>query len=249
MPFYKPLLAAEFIIAVPIFIMLFFISAPYGKFIKSGWGPAVRAPLAWFFMELPAVVLPAGFFIFSGQPQSMLCMLFIIIWEVHYIQRTFIYPALMNRGSHKMPILIILFSAVFNLLNGFVNGFGIFSLHNYGTPAIISLRFISGAAIFTGGFFINMRSDHILRNLRVPGESGYKIPEQGLFRYVCSPHYLGELLEWTGWAVMTWSPAGAAFMCFTAANLIPRAYSNLKWYRQTFPGYPEKRKAIIPFIL
>ena len=51
----------------------------------------------------------------------------------------------------------------------------------------------------------------ILRNLRAPGETGYKIPVGGLFRWVSSPNYFGELLEWTGWAIATWSIPGVAF--------------------------------------
>jgi len=245
---YTVMLNFEFISAVPIFILLFFITAPYGKFTKSSWGPLTKAPLAWFLMELPVVVLPLFFFIVSSHPKDPLHWVFIIIWELHYIQRTLIYPALMNKSSHRMPILILLFSAVFNIINGFTNGWGIFVLQDSGTHSLSSAKFIIGIIIFITGFIINLQSDQILRKLRAPGETGYKIPYTGLFKYVCNPNYLGEIIEWTGWAVMTWSPAGAAFLVFTIANLAPRAYSNLKWYRATFPDYPENRKAIIPFI-
>jgi len=245
---YSIFLQAEFILAVPVFILLFFISAPYGKFVKSGWGPSVKAPLAWFLMELPAVVLPLYFFITSEQTGTLLYWVFIAIWELHYIQRTFIYPAIMNKSSHRMPLTIILFSAVFNLINGYINGFGIFNLQDSGTRTLLSARFILGAAVFLAGFIINLSSDRILRNLRRPGETDYKIPQKGLFRFICSPNYLGEILEWTGWAVLTWSPAGAAFLVFTIANLAPRATANLKWYRKTFSDYPKERKAIIPFV-
>ena len=49
-----------------------------------------------------------------------------------------------------------------------------------------------------------------------------------------------------GFAIATWSLPGLAFALFTAANVAPRASSNLKWYRETFPGYPADRKALIP---
>lgn len=245
---YQILLNIEFILAVPIFILLFFISAPYGKFIKSGWGPAMRAPLAWFLMELPVVALPVIFFFTAGRPHNLLTWTFIIIWEIHYVRRTFLYPALMNKSAQSVPFLIILFSAVFNLINGYTNGYGIYCLQDFGTVSLLSWNFIAGIIIFIGGFIITITSDHILHNLRAPGETGYKIPRKGLFRWVSSPHYLGEILEWTGWAILTWSPAGAAFLVFTIANLAPRAYSNLKWYREKFPDYPANRRALIPFI-
>jgi len=41
-------------------------------------------------------------------------------------------------------------------------------------------------------------------------------------------------------------PAGLAFAVWTIANLAPRARSNHKWYRETFPDYPENRKALLP---
>jgi hypothetical protein len=49
--------------------------------------------------------------------------------------------------------------------------------------------------------------------------------------------------------VATWSVAGLSFAVFTAANLIPRAVSNHRWYLQTFSDYPKDRKAVIPFLL
>lgn len=36
------------------------------------------------------------------------------------------------------------------------------------------------------------------------------------------------------------------FFLFTAANLIPRARSNHRWYRETFAGYPARRRALSP---
>lgn len=57
------------------------------------------------------------------------------------------------------------------------------------------------------------------------------------------------IVEWTGFAVLTWSPAAAAFAFWTAANLVPRALANLRWYRRTFPDYPRSRRALVPFLL
>ena len=63
------------------------------------------------------------------------------------------------------------------------------------------------------------------------------------------PNYLGEIIEWVGWAVATWSLAGLSFAVWTAANLIPRAWQHHRWYRAEFPDYPKERKAVIPFLL
>ena len=74
--------------------------------------------------------------------------------------------------------------------------------------------------------FINPHSDNIIQNLRKPGENYYNIPYRGMFRYVSSPTYFGEITEWVGWAVMTWSGPGLIFALWTLANLAPRGRSN-----------------------
>jgi protein-S-isoprenylcysteine O-methyltransferase Ste14 len=103
-------------------------------------------------------------------------------------------------------------------------------------------------ALFAGGLTLNARSDGTLRRLKRAGD-GYRIPQGGGFRYVSSPNYLGEMIEWTGWAIATWSLAGTAFALYTIANLGPRAVANHRWYRSTFPDYPPERRALLPFVL
>jgi len=96
---------------------------------------------------------------------------------------------------------------------------------------------------------INQLSDNILLNLRKTPGNGYKIPYGGLFRWVSCPNFFGEIIEWSGFALMIWSPAGLAFAVWTAANLIPRALDHHKWYRENFPDYPQERKAVFPCLL
>jgi protein-S-isoprenylcysteine O-methyltransferase Ste14 len=103
--------------------------------------------------------------------------------------------------------------------------------------------------VFFLGWTANRHADLVLLRLRDDGESGYRIPHGGLYRLVSCPNYLGEMLQWTGWAIATWSLAGMAFAIFTIANLLPRALSNHRWYRQQFEDYPVERRAIIPYLL
>lgn len=100
--------------------------------------------------------------------------------------------------------------------------------------------------LFITGYIINRQADLTLHRLREPGNGGYGIPNGGLYRWVSSPNYLGEIIIWTVWAVATWSPAGAAFATWTASNLIPRARSHHRWYRQRFVEYPKNRRALFP---
>lgn len=133
-------------------------------------------------------------------------------------------------------------------MNPFINGFYLFSIAEYSENWIFSLRFSAGIAIFITGFIINVQSDYILRNLRRENGEGYTVPSGGMFRFVTSPNYLGEILEWTGWAIFTWSVPGLVFMLFTIANLLPRAKAHHDWYKKNFKDYPENRKTLIPFV-
>ncbi|MBT4969756.1 MAG: hypothetical protein HOM80_12185, partial [Bacteroidetes bacterium] len=77
----------------------------------------------------------------------------------------------------------------------------------------------------------------------------YSIPFGKLFNYVSCPNHLGEIIEWAGFAVMTWSLPGLAFFIWTIINLLPRSLAHHKWYNKEFDNYPENRKAVIPFII
>ena len=104
-------------------------------------------------------------------------------------------------------------------------------------------------AVAVAGWLINFQADTILINLRRDGSTGYKVPHGGLFRYVSSANYFGEIVLWCGWALMSFTPAGLSFAVFTIANLLPRALSHHRWYVEHFADYPRERRAIIPGIL
>jgi steroid 5-alpha reductase family enzyme len=143
-----------------------------------------------------------------------------------------------------------MFMAVFfNVINGYINGryLGVFA-GRYGTEWFGDPRFIAGAALFVAGFVVNFHSDHILRKLRKGEETGYRIPEGGFFSLVTGANYFGEIVEWFGWACMTWSLPGLAFAFWAACNLIPRARSHHRWYLEKFPDYPKRRRVIFPYL-
>ena len=141
----------------------------------------------------------------------------------------------------------------FNLLNALMQGGWIFYLAPDGryTPDwLADPRFIIGTAVFFAGMGINWHSDRIIRHLRRPGDRNHYLPRGGMFRYVASANYLGELIEWCGFALLTWSLPGAVFALWTAANLIPRAAATHRRYTELFgEEYTrERRKRIIPFV-
>jgi len=228
---------------------IFFIPVPYGRHNRPGWGPQIKAYLGWFLMESPSFYVFAVVFIVSPHKTSAAAWVFLGLWETHYIQRSMVYPFLMRGKAKTMPLVIILMAVVFTSLNGYLNSRWLFKFSGgYGPAWLKDPRFIAGAALFLGGLAINLQSDYLLRHLRRPDETDYKIPRGGLFRYVSCANYSGEIVEWFGWALATWSLAGLAFAVWTVANLAPRAFSHHRWYRRHFPDYPQNRKALIPFI-
>jgi len=227
-------------------ISLYFVTAGYGRFGSKKWGPAINPRLGWMIMESPVVILPIVF-AFLGNVNAVTGVM-LGIWLSHYIQRDLIYPFLIKNGA-KMPLSIIAMSLFFNLMNGFINGFWLFFLSDYQLAWFASPQFILGVILFYFGMFVNIQSDKILRDLRKEKGPGYHIPEKGFHRFVASPNYFGEIVEWAGWALLTWSVPGLTFLFFTMANLVPRAHSNRKWYVEKFgETYPKSRKRVFPFI-
>jgi len=225
------------------------MTVPYGRHIRTGWGLTIQARFGWLIMELPAVLTILVCFLISNRKNSTLSVIFLSFWMVHYVHRTFIYPFLIRSGRKQFPILLMIFAILFNTVNGYLNGRYLFHFVSiYQLSWLTDPRFIAGATIFFTGFMINIYSDMELRRLRKPGEVVYRIPNRGLFRLISSPNYFGEIIEWMGWAILTWSLPGLAFAFFTLANLMPRAHFNHRWYQQEFPDYPAERKALIPFM-
>jgi protein-S-isoprenylcysteine O-methyltransferase Ste14 len=246
---YQKLVIFIFVWATLTFFLLSKISAPYGKFKRGGWGPSIPNKLGWIIFETPSVVL-FGYIFFLGQYSSnIVSLIFLSFWQIHYINRTYIFPFRIKTKGKTTPLAVVLSAFFFTSLNAYINARWISNFHNYQTNWLWDPRFIIGTIILLSGLFINIQSDNILLSLRKPSETGYKIPKGGLFKWVSGPNYFGELLVWLGWAIATWSWAGLAFFVFTFSNLFPRAISSHKWYQEKFPEYPKERKAIFPGLI
>lgn len=247
---FPSLVAAGFISAAVVFVALLFFTAPYGRHTRAGWGPTINNRLGWILMETPAVLTILFCYLAAPRSLGLVPWLFLIFWEVHYMHRTCIFPFRLRGEGRRMPMLIVVSGMAFNIFNGYLNGR---YLSHFAPPYaidwLVDPRFITGALLFISGFIINLHSDRILFALRKPGETGYAIPRSGLYRWVSCPNYFGEIIEWIGWAILTWSVPGFVFAVWTAANLIPRALAHHRWYRQTFPDYPGNRTAVIPFVI
>lgn len=233
-----------------IFLLLLFIRVPYGRHTTNKWGKGIRNKWAWFIMELPAIT-SFSFFLFTGNSQiSVVVWVIYGLYMFHYVRRTFIYPFQMRENGKTMPIVIVLAGMSFNIINGFFNGYWFGNLSpQYEISWFWDYRFILGSILFIGGMYLNIKSDQIVLDLRKGNRKGYFIPQRGLYKYISSPNLLGEIIEWLGWALLSWCLPTLSFALWSMANLIPRSLNHHHWYKEKFPDYPAKRKAILPHII
>ncbi|XP_052769043.1 3-oxo-5-alpha-steroid 4-dehydrogenase 1-like isoform X2 [Mya arenaria] len=236
--------------AVLVFLLLYSgITAPYGRYARGGWGLFVNGKIAWFVQEIPSFLVPVAFIVL-GAPKltQMPNVLLFTMFTIHYFQRACIFPFLI-KGGKPTPFMPFSMALVFCLVNGYLQSAYILHHAEYGAEWWTRPHLWIGVCLFFTGMLVNIHADHVLRNLRRPGETGYKIPRGGMFELVSGANFFGEMLEWFGFAVACWSLPAAAFSCFTCCNIGPRAWQHHNWYLQKFEDYPKSRKAVIPFIL
>ncbi|MCD6557144.1 MAG: DUF1295 domain-containing protein [Bacteroidales bacterium] len=238
------------LIGIVIFPIMLFVKVPYGRHTDKSWGATINNKLGWIIMELPALAVFMYFFLKGEKNQSAVVWVFFGFWLFHYVNRTFIYPLRTKTAKKQIPFLIVFLAIFFNSVNGFLNGYYFSELHtNYDISWLYDARFIIGSLMFIFGMTVNRIADRDLMNLRKPGETGYKIPQTKIFKLVSCPNHGGEMLEWAGFAVLTWSLPALAFAVWTVSNVLPRSLAHHKWYKSHFPDYPKNRKAVIPYIL
>ncbi|XP_066122939.1 3-oxo-5-alpha-steroid 4-dehydrogenase 2 [Saccopteryx bilineata] len=245
----NPVLAGSAALAILGALLLYFGEpSGYGKHAGSLTTVThLSARTAWFLQELPSFAVPVVMLLWQpgalfGPPATVLLGLFC----AHYFHRTFVY-SFFTRGR-PFPIVLLFKGFVFCMGNGFLQGYYLIYCAEYPVEWYTDIRFILGVLLFILGMGINIHSDYILRRLRKPGEVIYKIPEGGLFTYVSGANFLGEIIEWIGYALATWSLPALAFAFFSFCFLGLRAFHHHRFYLKIFEDYPKIRKVLIPFI-
>ena len=239
--------------AVVVFLCLLKVEAGYGVAYTKKWGPAVNNKLGWILMEAPVFFAMLWLWLSSDRRGDTVLVVMALLFLFHYFQRSFVFPFLI-KGKSVMPLSVILMGVTFNTLNAYMIGGWLFYVspvdYYGGVSWLMSPMFIVGCVIFLVGMAINWHSDYIIRHLRKPGDTGHYIPRGGMFRYVTSANYFGEFLEWCGFALLTFSAAGAVFALWTFANLAPRARKLHQRYEREFGDDYKRlnRKYILPYI-
>lgn len=228
------------------FFYLFRVKAPFGRHTRLGWGPVVDNQLGWIVMEATVLVVLLAVMATASGSLNMPVKIMLGLFTAHYVHRALIFPWFLRTSGKKMPMAIVFSAMGFNVVNGFLLGYYFSYFADYPGDWFKDARFWIGSIVFVSGAALNIHTDYALIRLRKPGETGYRIPAGGWFDRVSCPNHLGEILEWIGFAVLTWSLPGLAFAFWTFANLAPRAWAHHHWYKAQFPEYPVHRKALIP---
>jgi 3-oxo-5-alpha-steroid 4-dehydrogenase 1 len=229
------------------------INAPYGRHTAipdiRKWGPSIPNKLAWFIMELPTLLIFTYLLITGTNTLSPVLLGIASLYLIHYLYRSIWFPLQMRTTGKTMPFVIALMAIGFNVVNASMLGYWFGSMAIYSSAWLTDPRFIFGLVIFFTGMYIHVRSDHMLINLRKPGETDYKVPTGFLFEKISCPNHFGEMLQWAGFALLSWSLPALVFALWTIFNVLPRSLAHHKWYQAKFSDYPKKRKAVWPGIL
>ncbi len=255
MNIYRVMLIAEYTMALVVFAVLFKYVATYGRYASSATRQRktyfISNRVGWLLMELPAVftiLVVATYAALHGRLNTI-GIVFISMWSIHYMYRTFIFPFLSANKTRAFTVSVVVSGFVFNIVNGFINGWALFFTPLLKTTSIRNVHVYIGIIVFFIGFTIHVISDKVLRDIKRIHKGNYGVPNTFLHKYIASPNYFGEIIQWFGFYLATYSPAALAFVFFTCSNLIPRAYKHRQWYRKNFPEYPHNRKIIVPFFV
>jgi 3-oxo-5-alpha-steroid 4-dehydrogenase 1 len=235
-----------------------FAQSPYGRFASDKYGINLNAKLGWWLMEIPATASFLWFYLNSDSASWTVTTLFLGgLWMLHYGNRGWFFPLSIRvapNSKSSFSFMVMSMGMFVTAIHAYLNAEWFTRFGKHLTPEwLTDPRFIIGLCIYALGFFLIVTSEHVVRNLRSaepkPDEPKYKIPRGFGYNWVSSPQYLGELIVWAGFSILTWGLPGVMIFLISAGNLVPRAFGTHKWYKEKFPEYPANRKALIPYVL
>jgi len=249
---YDTVLAIGFVFAAFVVVAQRFVQSPYGRFASKTWGPSLDPRLGWWLMELPATLVFLVVWLRAPSWQEPTALVLGAIWCLHYANRGWFFPLSIRvapGAKQTFGLTVVVAGWFVTAMHGYLNAAWFTSFGGFTTDWFTDPRFLLGLGVYYSGYALVLHSERVVRRLRTPGGPRYAIPHGGGFRWVTNPAYLGELVGWAGFALMTWSLAGVLILCISAANLVPRAFATHAWYQETFDDYPKARKVLVPWLI
>ena len=252
----------------------FFVPTAYGKhsaddsspeFIKKLYSITVSGKMGWFLMELPNTFMIAYVFWYKGYylgkgpvARNPMNTYLAILFSYHYLYRGWIFPLCLaeNANSKGFSLFVALGSWLVTIMHGYLTAsyLATYSINTRLSSGSFSKTFTFklGLFLYYGGYVLINYHDHLQRSWRSTTTNQYVIPNGGLWDYSASAHYFCELIMWFGFFTLhDFGPNGAFIFLVSCMNLIPRAFTNYRWYEAKFgPEFTNKNMAkLIPFVM
>ena len=219
---------------------------PYSKFRGAG---KINSRAGMFIIYFLPILTYLWYFFQGGAPQSMyhlvLLVAFLFLFGKRCLEVLFLQRYSGGIGLTALILITFFYSAIAYMASIWQN---IYTPATVGSTTIYLSTLLPGLLIFLAGMWINFYHHLLLARLRKGDNKEYTIPRGGLFRYVTCPHYLGEIIAWLGYAIMSKHLAVYGLVFIIICYLSARSFRTRIWYRNTFPDYPADRKALLPFI-
>lgn len=208
----------------------------YSKFRPTQGGMSSRLGMfILYFVPIPAHLYFAQGYLADGTTAQWILSGAVI---AHFTKRC-LETLFLHKYSGPIGTLTVVQITVIYSLSSMLGGY-LFAQ----SPDIDAL-FALGGLLFVVGQAGNFYHHKILADLR-DGNTGYALPQGGLFGQVTCPHYLMEVVSWIGLGLMSHQWA-MLLLAFGMHNyLAARAWKTRDWYRDKFPEYPSNRKCILP---
>ncbi|CAH1789550.1 unnamed protein product [Owenia fusiformis] len=127
----------------------------------------------------------------------------------------------------------------------------------FSLSGLLRWNFAAGLFLFAWGTQLHHNTQQQLARLR-KNKAGhivttaYKMPKNGWFDSISSPHYLAEIVIYIGiWLVLGFPTFGAFtyYVIYVTFRELSKARTTHLWYQQKFDDYPKDRYAAIPFLM
>eukprot|EP00961_Rhodomonas_salina_P016031 215796-Rhodomonas_salina.1 len=225
----------------------------YSKFTSNGPDKSVPIPtrVGMFFLYFcPLIVALAVHF--SAVESSTYNNVVVLNIAAHFVKRI-AEVLFVHKYSGSMNVNTTILIALVYCLHSFANSY----TAQYDMPLEhqpSSWQQQVGFLVLWFGEFGTVYYHNLLANLRQPGDKRYKVPSGGLFKYVCCPHYLFELIAFIGLAILSNHVVGITTVISMTGYLLGRSAATLKWYQEkakakTFDtALPQSWHAMVPGI-
>ncbi len=211
----------------------------YSKFRPSS-GISTRTGMVILYAA-PLVALVISALPYLSNPTTIQLLVFASVF-IHFAKRV-LESLFLHKYSGPISIFTTLMIASFYSFAAFLIG----DLNRNPMQTQDAWSYL-GIVLFIVGIIGNFNQHKALADLRKDSLE-YKIPRGGLFEYVVCPHYLFEIIAWTGIFLLSRHLGTFLVLAFIIAYLSARSIRTLAWYREKFKDFPKNRKGIVPFIL